>query len=88
MKEWMAPADPPLEVGTTKKMNGRLLLLGLNKITHYFKEWTTAIEVLKKRHCLCKHLMPQLDSLNSSCFQNYSIPKENWGCKYSERAAL
>ena len=35
-------ADPPKEDGAVKKMNGRLLLLLSNKMTHYFKEWTTA----------------------------------------------
>ena len=79
MKEWMAPADPPLEAGTIKKINGRSLLLDLNKITHYFKERTTAIEVLKKIHCLCKHLMLQLDSLNSSCFQKLQYTERKLG---------
>ena len=38
MKEWPAQAEPPSMV---KKMNSGLLLLSSNKMTHYFKEWTT-----------------------------------------------
>ena len=69
MIEWMAQTDPPREASTVKKMNGRLLLFSLNKITHHFKEWTTASVTLKKIYCLYKNLMLQIDPLNSSCSQ-------------------
>ena len=32
--EWMAQDDPPREASKVKKMNGRSLLLSLNKMTH------------------------------------------------------
>ena len=67
MKEWMAQADPPKEASTVKKMNGQLLLLSSNKMTHYFKEWTTSSVILKKIYCLYKNLMLQIDPLNRSC---------------------
>ena len=38
MKEWSAQAEPPSMI---KKMNSGLLLLSSNKMTNYFKEWTT-----------------------------------------------
>ena len=41
----MAQAAPLGEASTGKKMNDRSLLLSLNKITHYFKKWTTGSEV-------------------------------------------
>ena len=48
MKEWMTQADPPKEVSTVKKMNGRLLLLSSNKMSHCSKEWTTASGVFER----------------------------------------
>ena len=45
MIEWMAQAAPLREASTVKKMNDRSLLLSLNKITHYFKKWTTGSEL-------------------------------------------
>ena len=48
MKEWMAQADPVKEANTVKQMNGRSLLLSSNKMTLYFKEWTSASGALKK----------------------------------------
>ena len=62
MTEWMSQADPPKEASTVKKMNGRSLLLSSNKMTHYFKEWTTPSGVLKK-HIL--HLQ-KFDASNRS----------------------
>ena len=38
MIEWIAQAAALREANTVKKMNDRLLLLSLNKITHYFKK--------------------------------------------------
>ena len=69
MIEWIAQGAPIREASTVKKMNDRSLLLSLNKITHYFKKWTTGSGVLKKTLCLCKNLMLQIDSLKSSCSQ-------------------
>ena len=45
MIEWMAQAAPLRDASTVKKINDRLLLFCLNKITHYFKKWTTASEL-------------------------------------------
>ena len=45
MIEWMAQAARLREASTVKKMNDRLLLFCLNKITHYFKKWTTGSEL-------------------------------------------
>ena len=45
MIEWMAQATPLREASTATKMNDRSLLLSLNKITHYFKKWTTGSEL-------------------------------------------
>ena len=45
---WMAQADPSREVNRVKGMNALSLLLSLDKITHYFKEWMTASGALKK----------------------------------------
>ena len=74
MKEWMAQADPPKEASTVK--NGQLLLLSSNKMTHYFKEWTTISGVLKKIYCLYKNFMLQTDPLNSNCSQNLQYPEK------------
>ena len=75
MKEWMAHVDPPKEASTVKKMNDLPQLLSLNKITHYFKEWTTPSCVLKKICCLYKNLRLQVDPLNSSCSQKLQYPE-------------
>ena len=69
MIEWIVQGAPIREASTVKKMNDRSLLLSLNKITHYFKKWTTGSGVLKKTFCLYKNLMLQIDSLKSSCSQ-------------------
>ena len=45
MIEWMAQAAPLREASADKKMNDRSLLFCLNKITHYFKKWTTGSEL-------------------------------------------
>ena len=45
MIEWMARAAPLRDTSTVKKMNDQLLLLYLNKITQYFKKWTTGSEL-------------------------------------------
>ena len=50
----MTRADPPNEASTVKKMNGWSLLLSSNKMTHYFKEWTTVCGALKKHFVYTK----------------------------------
>ena len=45
MMEWMAQATPLWEASKVEKMNDRSLLFSLNKITHYFKKWTTGSEL-------------------------------------------
>ena len=45
MIEWIAQASPLREASTVKKMNDWSLLFCLNKITHYFKKWTTGSEL-------------------------------------------
>ena len=62
MKERMAETDPAEEANTFKKMNGRLLRLSSNKMTHYFKEWTKIIDVLKKNILS----LQKFDALNGS----------------------
>ena len=47
MTELMAQPAPLREASTVKKMNDGSLLLSLNKITHYFKIWTTGSGVEK-----------------------------------------
>ena len=46
MKEWMAQADSPEEAIRLKECRAATTAL-FNKITQYFKEWTTPISVLK-----------------------------------------
>ena len=89
MKKWIAQGDPPKEVSTIKKMNGRLLLLSSNKMTYYFKEWTTIGGVLKKYILF----LQKFDASNRSSStvavpKNYSSPKEYQGYKCSERATF
>ena len=45
MVEWMAQAAPLREASNVKKMNDRVLHFCLNKVTHYFKKWTTGSEL-------------------------------------------
>ena len=75
MIEWMDQTDPLREASTVRNMNDRLLLLSLNKITHYFKKWTTASDVLKKIYCVYKNLILQIDPLNSSCSKKQQYPE-------------
>ena len=46
MKEWMAQADSPKEAIRLKEWMAAATAL-FNKITQYFKEWTTPSSVLK-----------------------------------------
>ena len=55
-------------------MNGRLLLLPSDKMTHDFKQWMTPSGVLKKIYCLYKNLIPKIDPFNSSYSQKTSVP--------------
>ena len=86
MKKWMVKVILQKKSVWSKKMNGRSLLLSSNKMTHYFKEWTTPGGVLKK-HIL---FLQKFDGTNTSSLtvafpKNYSSPKENQGYKHSER---
>ena len=58
-----------------QKMNDRLLLLSLTKITHYFKKWTTGSGVSKKIYSPYKNVMLQIDAFKSSCSQKQQYPK-------------
>ena len=65
MIKWMAQAAPLREANTVEKMNDRSLLLSLNKITRYFKKWTTGCGTLEKIYCLYKNVMLQIDPLKT-----------------------
>ena len=75
LKESVAQADPANKANMIKKMDGLSLLLFSNKMTHYFKEWTTASGVLIKIYCPYKNLMLQIDPIQSSCSQKLQHPK-------------
>ena len=66
MKEWMAQADRPKGSSTIERMNGRPQPLFSNRVTHYFKEWTTP-SGLEKIYCSHKIFDASNRSLNSSC---------------------
>ena len=87
MIEWMAQAAPLREASTVKKMNDRSLLLSLNKITHYFKKWTTGSGVLKKIYCLYKNVMLQIDPLKSSCSQKQQYPERTLRLKVLRKSS-
>ena len=77
----MAQAAPLKEASTVKKMNDQSLLPFLNKITHYFKKWTTGSGVLKVIYCLYKNVMLQIDHLKSSCSQKQQYPERSLSLK-------
>ena len=78
MKKWIAQGDPPKKVSKVKKMNGRSLLLSSNKMTYYFKKWTTPGVVLKKYTLfLQKRDASNRSSLTVAVPKNCSSPKEN-----------
>ena len=87
MIEWMAQAAPLREASTVKIMNDRSLLLSLNKITHYFKKWTTGSGVLKKIYCLYKNVMLQIDPLKSSCSQKQQYPERTLRLKVLRKSS-
>ena len=87
MIEWMAQAAPLKEASSVKKMNDRSLLLSLNKITHYFKKWTTGSGVLKKIYCLYKNVMLQIDPLKSSCSQKQQYPERTLRLKVLRKSS-
>ena len=68
-------------------MNDRSLLLSLNKITHYFKKWTTGNGVLKKIYYLYKNVMLQIDPLKNSCSQKQQYPERTLKLKVSEKSS-
>ena len=58
----------PLRKSTTvkkKKMNDRPLLLSVNETTHYFKKWSTANDVSKKKYFLYKNVIYDATSSNN-----------------------
>ena len=83
----MAQAAPLREASIVKKMNDWLLLLSLNKITHYFKKWTTGSGVLKKIYCLYKNVMLQIDPLKSSCSQKQQYPERTLRLKVLRKSS-
>ena len=83
----MAQAAPLREASTVKKMNDRSLLLSLNKITHYFKKWTTASSALKKICYLYKNLMLQIGPLNNSCSQKQQYPEKTLRLKVLRKSS-
>ena len=85
IKEWMAQAAPLREA--SEQLNNWSLLLSLNKITHYFKKWTTASGVLKKIYCLYKNLILQIDPLNSSCSQKQQYPERTLRLKVLRKSS-
>ena len=87
MIEWMAQVTPLGEASTVKKMNDQSLLLSLNKITHYFKKWTTGSGVLKKIYCLYKNVMLQIDPLKSSCSQKQQYPERTLRLKVLRKSS-
>ena len=68
-------------------MNDRWLLLSLNKITHYFKKWTTGSGVLEKIYCLYKNVMLQIDPLKSSCSQKQQYPERTLRLKVLRKSS-
>ena len=75
-------ADPPKEYSTFERMNGRSELLPPNKITHYFKEWTTGSRFFIKIY-LYKNLMLQTHPLNRSFSQKLLYPRNKIKAKLS-----
>ena len=69
-------------------MNDRSLLLSINEITHYFKNWTTGSGVLKKIYFLYKNVMLQIDPLKSSCSQRKEYPEETLRLKVLRKEQL
>ena len=87
MIEWMAQAAPLREASTVKKMNDRSLLLSLDKITHYFKKWTTTSGVLKKIYCLYKNWILQVDLVSSSCSQKQQYSERTLRLKVLQKSS-
>ena len=76
MKKWMAQGDSTKKVSTVKKINGRSLILSSNKMTHYFKKWTTPGVVLKKYILFLQKLdASNRSSLTVAVPKNYSFPE-------------
>ena len=87
MIEWMAQAAPLREASTVKKMNDRSLLLSLDKITHYFKKWTTTSGVLKKIYCLYQNWILQVDLVSSSCSQKQQYSERTLRLKVLQKSS-
>ena len=83
----MAQAAPLREASTFKTMNDQSLLLSLNKITHFFKKWTTGSGVLKKIYCLYKNMMLKIDPLKISCSQKQQYPERTLRLKVLRKSS-
>ena len=83
----MAQVAPLREASTVKKMNDWSLFFSLNKITHYFKQWTTTGGVLKKIYCLYKNLMLQIDPLNRICSRKQQYPERTLSLKVLRKSS-
>ena len=82
----MAQVTPIRDISTVKKMNDRSLLLSLNKITHYFKKWTTGSGAFKKI-CLYKDVMLQIEALKSSSSQKQQYPERTLRLKVLRKSS-
>ena len=87
MIEWMAQAALLREANTVQKMNGRSVLLSLNKITHYSEKQTTGSGVLKKIYYLYKNVMFQTDPLKSSYSQKQQYPERTLRLKVLRKSS-
>ena len=56
-------------------MNDPPLLFSINKITHYFKKWTTGSSILKKNLSSLPKRDVQKDPLESGCSQKQQHPE-------------
>ena len=58
-----------------------------NKITHYFKKFTTGSGVFKKIYCLDKNVMLQIDPLKSTCSQKQQYPERTLRLKVLRKSS-
>ena len=79
--------DGWLKLLLLEKINNGSLLLSINKITHYFKKWTTGSGVLKKIYFLYKNVMFQIDPLRSSCSQKQQYPERTLRLKVLRKSS-
>ena len=80
--EWIVQGALLREAST-----GQSLLLSLNKITHYFKKWTTGSGVLKKIYCFYKNVMLQIDPPKSNYSQKQQYPERSLSLKVLRKSS-